>query len=148
MNQISKILLTVSRISYYLVVVFVPLFFLPFTAEFLEFNKQYALYALILISLMAWVAASVVERKFEFRRTPLDLPLAALWVVFLASSLASKDRHLSFLGNFENLNSGFISLTFYILFYFLTTNIIISLERVRMVFRAVISSGLIGIVYF
>lgn len=148
MNPISKILLTVSRISYYLIVILVPLFFLPFTAEFLEFNKQYALYALILVSLTTWVAASVTERKFEFRRTPLDLPLVAFWVVFLASSLASKDRYLSFWGNFENLNSGFISLTFYILFYFLTTNIVISLERIRMVIRAVIISGLIGIAYF
>ncbi len=148
MNQMSKILLKVSRISYYLIVLLVPLFFLPITSEFLEFNKQYALYGLVLISLLSWIGASVAERRFEFRRTPLDLPLLVLWVIYLASSLASKDRHVSFLGNFENLNNGFLSFSFYILFYFLTTNIAFNAERVRFVFRIFIYSGMIGIAYF
>lgn len=148
MNQFSKILSRVSRISYYLLILLVPVFFLPFTSEFLEFNKQYLFYALVLVSLLTWIGSSVSERKFEFRRTPLDLPLLALWVVYLASTLASKDRQLSFLGNFENLNTGFLPVSFYILFYFLSTNIAVNAERIKLVFRMLLASGAIGVIYF
>ncbi len=148
MNQVPKVLFKVSRSAYYLIVLLVPLFFLPITAEFLEYNKQFLLYGLILVSLLAWIGGSVAERRFEFRRTPLDLPFLALWAIFLASSLASKDRHLSFLGNFENLNLSFVSVTFFILLYFLTTNIVTTAERVRMVFGAAIISGATAILYF
>src|SRR3989344_7027110 len=148
MNRWSSILLNVSRISYYLLILLVPVFFLPFTAEYLEFNKQYLFYALVLISLLSWIGASVVERRFEFRRTPLDLPLLVFWVLALASSLAAKDRYLSFIGNFENLNFGFASITFYVLFYFLTTNIITDAGRAKMATKAVVASSILGCAFF
>ncbi len=148
MTRLSKILLNVSQASYYLILLLVPVFFLPFTVDFLEFNKQYLLYALVFISLLSWIGAAVSERKFEFRRTPLDLPLLALWVLALASSLASKDRYLSFLGNFEILNLGFASITFYIFLYFLTTNVVTGAGRAKTAIRFLVISALLSVVYF
>lgn len=148
MTNISKVLFTVSRSAYYLICLLVPVFFLPFTAEYLEFNKQYLLYTLVLISILSWIGASVSERRFEFRRTPIDLPLLAFWVITLASALASKDRNLAFFGNFENLNLGFLSITFYILLYFLTTNIAVTTPRLKAVFLSFVASGVLASLYF
>ena len=64
----------------------VPLFFLPFTSEFYEFNKNMLLIVSAFILLVLWLLKMALERKITFRKTVLDLPVLILAGVFILSS--------------------------------------------------------------
>ena len=49
----------VIKLSLYLLVFLLPLFWLPFSFEAFEFNKQYLLFFLVLFILFVWLAKMV-----------------------------------------------------------------------------------------
>lgn len=71
----------------------IPLFFLPITSEFYEFNKNALLLVACGLLLLAWVGKMVVNQKVVFRRTAFDLPVLAIALAFVASTvLASVNK--------------------------------------------------------
>lgn len=144
----EKILDLVTKCCVYGVILLTPIFFLPFTFEFLEFNKQYLLAILVLVGVLSWIGKAIIEREIKFYKTPLDIPLVAFWFIVLISGILSQDRTLSFLGSFDNLTVGVIPITFYVLFYFLVTNTLVKLEDIKRVNIFVLSSGIIASAFF
>ncbi|PIS13756.1 hypothetical protein COT65_02465 [Candidatus Shapirobacteria bacterium CG09_land_8_20_14_0_10_47_13] len=65
----------------------VPLFFLPVTSNFYEFNKNILLLLGTGLLLLAWVGKMVLQQKITFKHTAFDLPILALALVFSASTL-------------------------------------------------------------
>lgn len=126
----------------------IPIFFLPITPDAVEFNKQFLLYFLIIVGLVAWVAKGIAEKRLIIRRTPLDVPLLLVTLTLLVSSIISKNKHLSFWGDYSMLANSLVSFVFYILFYFLVLNNVESVKRVsRLLVVLVISAG-ISVLYF
>ncbi len=79
-NTLNKASHIVSLVA----VLLTPLFFLPITSEFYEFNKQALLVLLAIVSLGLWVAKFIVDRQVRITRSPLGLPLLLLaftWVI-------------------------------------------------------------------
>src|SRR3989338_3700109 len=101
----------------YIVVFLMPLFFLPFTVEALEFNKYYLLYICVFLALLSWISRSVIQKTFIFKRTPLDIPLVVLWFILIVTSIVSQDRYISFFGDFTLTSINFLNATALILFY-------------------------------
>jgi tetratricopeptide (TPR) repeat protein len=147
MSKTSKLLDRIVKLCIYGVVVLTPIFFLPFTYEFLEFNKQYLLGALVLIGVLSWMGKAIVEKEIHFYRTPLDIPLAIFWFITCVSGILSSDRGLSFVGNLDNLTIGVMPITFYVLFYFLVTNTL-KIEDLKKVVIMVLSSGIAAAAFF
>lgn len=145
---ISRILTGITRNSLYVLIFLIPLFFLPFTSEFLEFNKQYLVYALVSIGFLAWFIRGFIERKFTVTRTALDIPLLMLWLAVLAASIFSKDRTLSFFGSYERLTMGFIPMTFYVLFFYLLVNYLREGKYLKRFFVCFGLGGALSAVYF
>ncbi len=104
-----------------LTVISAILFFLPTTSEFFEFNKFTLIFALTVIALLLWSLRMVLEKRTVFTRTPLDVPIIALTIVFLVSSLASIDTYVSFFGKHGRVWPSFFSLVILIVIYFTTT---------------------------
>ncbi len=76
----------IIKIALYLLTFFVPLFFLPFSFEAFEFNKQYLLFFLVSLAFLAWIAKMVmVDKELRFKRTPLDIPILAFLLVAVLS---------------------------------------------------------------
>ncbi|MBI2267824.1 MAG: tetratricopeptide repeat protein [Candidatus Blackburnbacteria bacterium] len=67
-----------------IVVFLLPLFFIPATSDFFEFNKLTLIVVGSLIAFLLWALASIKE-DFKLHITPFDLPVLA----FLAAVLAS-----------------------------------------------------------
>lgn len=88
-NKLNLTNLLDKVISWGLVVLvfLIPLFFLPVTSDFYEFNKNALLLLGTGLLLLAWVGKMVLQQKITFKRTAFDLPLLALALVFSASSL-------------------------------------------------------------
>ena len=118
---LSKILQSspgkIIHILFYLLFILVPLIFLPSTSELFEFNKIIVTYILTTLIVSVWAIRCIVEKKFIFRRTILDIPL----LIFLASSilslLGSIDMHTSWFGYYSRWNGGLLSLISYSLLY-------------------------------
>lgn len=145
---ISRLLNGITKFCLYLAVFLIPIFYLPFTDEKLELNKYFLLYFLVFISLLCWFGRSILKKSFEIRRTPLDLPLLAIWVLYFLAALLSQDRFLSFFGDFSFLGLSFFGLTVFIVFYFL---IIQNLSKINQILGAVylfLFGGALSAAYF
>ena len=57
----------------------------------------------LLLALLGWIGRICYERKFEWKRTPLDIPIAAFLVLALVASFFAPHRSTSSLGYFWKL---------------------------------------------
>ncbi|MBI4713837.1 hypothetical protein HY771_01480 [Candidatus Uhrbacteria bacterium] len=58
----------VTKWLLYVIIFFTPLFFLPFTLDVLEINKQTFFLILTFASALTWIAGMMVQKRFTFRR--------------------------------------------------------------------------------
>ncbi|OGZ22529.1 MAG: hypothetical protein A3A08_02805 [Candidatus Nealsonbacteria bacterium RIFCSPLOWO2_01_FULL_41_9] len=118
-NIFNKII----AVSINLLVFLIPLFFLPFSFEAFEFNKQYLLFFLVLISLFAWLAKMVLaDQEVRFKRTPLDVFVIGFLLVAVLSAVFSVDKESSIFGFYGRFSDGLIGLLSLGVLYFLITN--------------------------
>src|SRR3990167_10390910 len=108
----------VMRGSFYLLTFLLPLFFLPWTTDAFEINKQILLIILGLVSLMAWLGSMVMEKRLVWRRGVLNLfPLLFILSV-LVSSCLSLAGYQTWVGQATQEYSSFLTtLMFVVLFY-------------------------------
>jgi len=95
----------------------VPLFFTSVNSELFELNKMYLTYGLTILIVSAWLARMILQKKFLFRRTPLDWPLLAFLLSQILSTFFSLDQHTSLFGYYSRFNGGLLSLISYLLLY-------------------------------
>lgn len=70
-----------------LVLVFlIPLFFLPLTSDFYDFNKNILLVVTAGLLLLAWGLKMFLENGLRLKRTPFDLPVVLIAVTYLLST--------------------------------------------------------------
>ncbi|MEA2113291.1 MAG: tetratricopeptide repeat protein [Patescibacteria group bacterium] len=118
-----KIYNLVIKCSIYALVFLMPLFWLPWTVEMFEFNKQYLLFVLTVLAFLAWIAKMVIVRKkVVFRRTPLDIWILVFMLVAVLSALFSIDRTSSWLGFYGRFSDSAIGLLAMCVMYFVVVN--------------------------
>ncbi len=125
----------------------VPLFFLPLTSEFYEFNKQMLLVFATVILSVSWFGKMWSHRELRFVRTPLDLPILLFFLAYLVTTITSLNSLVSVLGHFGRFNGGLVSVICYILLYYVFVNNVRSLEHVKKIAWAMSLSGLILAVF-
>ncbi len=112
--------MTLKKIVFVLfaiLIFFVPLVLWPFTSEVFEFNKMVLVYILTTLITGVWLSRCLVERRFVFRRTILDIPLLAFFGSQLISTVFSIDPLTSWLGYYSRFNGGLVSTICYSLLY-------------------------------
>ncbi len=119
----SNIFNRIIKISIYLLVFLLPLFFLPFSFEAFEFNKQYLLFFLVSLAFFFWLARMVlVDKEIRFKRTPLDILVLAFLSIAILSAIFSVDKNSSIFGFYGRFSDGLIGLLSLGMLYFLITN--------------------------
>lgn len=121
-----------------------PLFFLNVTSQGIIFEKLYYFYFWTFVALIVWAAKGVFCGGITIRRTPLDIPLLVLWVVFLIATLFSADRFHSFFGAFGDPSRGFIGLTVMILAYYVIVSNITKGYLKWVFWATIIASGFVS----
>lgn len=144
----SSILNKITLWSLYAIAFLIPIFYLPFTAEVIEINKQFLLYFLVIVALVTWLLGGIMEKKISFVRTSLEIPLAIFLVVTFISTLISVDRRVSFWGDYRSLSNGMVPLVFYTLLFILALNTINTVKRLKTVLVGVVASGCLSAIYF
>lgn len=113
----------IIKLSIYLLVFLLPVFFLPFSFEVFEFNKQYLLFFLVSIGFLAWLTKMIlVDKEIKFRRTPLDIPILIFLGIAIFSAILSVDKISSLFGFYGRFSDGLIGLLSLGILYFLLTN--------------------------
>ncbi|MDD4995153.1 MAG: tetratricopeptide repeat protein [Patescibacteria group bacterium] len=121
----------VIRWSIYLAVFLIPLWFLPFTQDALEINKQTLLVILSVIALLAWFGRMMALRQVEFKRTVLNLIVALYVLGYGIVAWFSSDRYLSFVGTGTLEQFSFLSVLAFAVMYFVISNNVRDLKFVR-----------------
>jgi len=111
------------KTAIYGLVFLIPLFWLPWTVEAFEFNKQYLLFFLVVLAFLAWLTKMIiVQKRLTFYRTPLDLWILIFMTVVILSSIFSVDKISSWLGFYGRFTDSTIALLTLGMFYFLVVN--------------------------
>lgn len=119
----------ISRTSIYLAVLLIPVFFLPWTINALDFNKQALLGILVFIGLLVWFLKVLVSGKLEINKSVFNIPVLILALVYGISAFFSLSSSSSFWGFPLNISAGFITLISFILLYFLIANTLTSEDK-------------------
>ena len=109
----------ITRISLYLLVFLIPLWFLPVTQEILNFQKQALLVILVLAAFVAWLAKTVREGELNIRMTWIHILVLAVLFTTSISTFFSLWRYGSFWGWPLNAPDSFLTILFLALLYFL-----------------------------
>ena len=123
----------------------VPLILWPYTSELFEFNKIVSVYILTTLIAGFWIIRMIVERKFIFRRTILDIPLIIFLGSQVVSTLLSIDSTTSFLGYYSRFNGGLLSIICYLVLYWALVSNIESKEMGKLIKVTLISSVIVSI---
>lgn len=92
----------ITRLSLWGLVFLLPLFFLPWTSDALDFNKQALLIALSLVALFAWMLKVLLSGSITVNVShivnKIHMAVGAFFVVVAASTVFSNFRYGSFWG--------------------------------------------------
>jgi tetratricopeptide (TPR) repeat protein len=114
---------TLHKIGFYLVLFLTaifPVFFLPITSEFYEFNKNFLLIGVSGILLLLLTVGFVVDKQVKITRSPFGLPILAVLITWLISTIARTPNRLDAILN-PNQTGTIVALAIY---YFTATNFI------------------------
>jgi Flp pilus assembly protein TadD len=118
---------------------FIPLFFLPFTSEFYEFNKNILLLVVSGLLLVVWVLKMVLEKKVSFRQTPFDLPVLTIAGVFILSTIFASTNKWETLW----IPGGTGTILGLTVLYFVMTNVIRDTQYVKRIIWGLTISAII-----
>jgi len=134
---INKIILWVSIFS----VGLIPLFFLPFTSEFYEFNKNIFLVFSVFILLVLWAIKMVITKQVIIKRTIFDLPVIAIAVAFILSTIFSSPNKWETLW----LPNGTGTIIILTILYFIIINNITKANRIKLLNSFIVSSVVLSL---
>ncbi len=113
----------VSKIFIYFLVFLLPIFFLPFFQNVLDFPKQMLLSIFISLSALFYLAQTFKEGKIKIFSHPFNIILILLLLSSFFSLLFSKSKFQSLFGIPLSFSSSFFTLTFLTIFFFLLINL-------------------------
>lgn len=123
-------------------VIAIPLFFLPITSEFYEYNKNFLLLALSSCLLLTLVASFIVDKQVRVTRSPLGLPFLLLSTVWLISTIVRTPNRLDALLD-PTQTATILALA---VFFFAATHFIKTKKDLDLITHvAIISAGMISI---
>ncbi len=144
----TKTLLTINRIcevvlkySIYLLVFLLPILFLPWTADSLDFNKQALLTLLVFISFFCWMVQVLISGKFSLNLNKTNIAVLVLFVVFLISTIFSQDKYGSFWGWPKVTPESLLTVISLALLYFIIINVFAKKE----IYVSIILSAISGL---
>ena len=86
------------KYSIYAVIFLMPILFLPWTADVLDFNKQTVLILLGFVALFAWMLRTLVSGKFEINNSKIHIVVGVLFLACLLATIFSVNKYGSFWG--------------------------------------------------
>ena len=112
----------IIRYCIYSLVFLMPIFFLPWTADVLGFNKQALLILLGFVALFVWMIKVLVSGKMEINMSKINIAVGALFLVYILATVFSVNWYGSFWGWPQSSAESLFSLIGLVILYFLISN--------------------------
>ena len=139
---VVKVFDKIIAVSIFMIFFGLPIFFTNLAFQGISFEKQIYFYFWLFLGLVAWTAKGVIIGEMNIKRTALDIPIVLFWIIYLVATILSVDRWHSFWGTFGDPSRGFVSITAFVIAYYLIRSIV-DFKKMRWMFGAFISSGFI-----
>ncbi|TRZ50656.1 O-antigen ligase domain-containing protein, partial [bacterium] len=144
MSDSAKTLSKIIRQLFYTLFFVTPLILWPFTSEVFEFNKMMFVYLITILIASVWGIKSIVNKKFEIAKTPLDVPILLFLASQIISTIISINPHTSLWGYYSRFHGGLMSTVSYItLYYALVTHFQNETKAIKNLLTAILSSAAI-----
>ncbi|MCX6718031.1 MAG: tetratricopeptide repeat protein [Candidatus Staskawiczbacteria bacterium] len=111
------------KYSIYAAIFLMPIFFLPWTSDVLDFNKQAMLLLLVFVSFFALLLRILISGKFEIKKSLMHIIAGALFLAGLLATVFSAYRYGSFWGMPQQVSESLLTITSLLLLYFLVSNV-------------------------
>ncbi|MBI4035405.1 O-antigen ligase family protein [Candidatus Daviesbacteria bacterium] len=131
----------IFKIGLIVVILSVLFLFTNLLSETYDTPKFLVLLVVTGILLVLLTLKFTLTSKVVFIKTPLDIPLLLLLAVGIVSTILSSSPYISLLGNQLKIHGSLISLTVYILFYFLLVNNLKGFKKIKWVFNILIPAS-------
>lgn len=113
-----------ARWLIYALVFLVPLFFLPWTSDLLEFNKQFLIFVLSVIALVLYLAQIVRSGRLAMVRSPFNFAVLLFLAAALIVSIFSDLKYQSVFGGFgAGFYQSLVSSVSFAVFFFVAFNV-------------------------
>jgi tetratricopeptide (TPR) repeat protein len=146
-QKIAAVCDVIIQLSLYILAIGLPLFFLPWTSEALEFNKQVFLFAFSSIAVLAWFGRILAIREFRLRSTVVNVIVVLFAVVYIISTLVSQNVGVSFLGDISQQKASLLSTLAFVGLYFVIANSLETMKQVRQLLSALLFGGFFALLF-
>lgn len=123
LSAINRFCEAILKYSIYSLVFLLPILFLPWTSDALDFNKQTLLVLLVFAALFSWLAKVLISGRFSINLNKTHIAVLVLFLVFLASTIFSQDKYGSFWGWPRATSESLLTVISLALLYFLVSNV-------------------------
>jgi tetratricopeptide (TPR) repeat protein len=123
LSAINRFCEVILKYSIYSLVFLLPILFLPWTSDALDFNKQTLLVLLVFVALFSWLAKVLISGRFSINLNKTHIAVLVLFLVFLVSTIFSQDRYGSFWGLPRVTSESLLTVISLALLYFLVSNV-------------------------
>lgn len=138
---IIRLLNSAMTTCLYAAVFLVPIWFLPFTLDILELNKQTLLVILAMLALLAWLGKAILQKTIILSRSWLHTVVFLFVLGYLVTSLTSQDRYLSLIGNSGQIQWAFATVAAFGVLYFILVNSVKDTTRLYHLLLAFLGSS-------
>ena len=132
--------------SMYVLVFLLPILFLPWSSDVLDFNKQAILVGLSFLALFAWMAKILISGSFSLNINKMHIAVGVLFLVYLASTVFSVYRYGSLWGWPSSTAESLLSAIGLVIVYFLVSNTFGKKEILTSIIL-LLAAGLIAALY-
>jgi len=120
-TSLMGILDSVKKYCIYALVFLMPVFFLPWLFDGVDFNKQALLSVLAFVALFAWIIKTLVFGSLDFHFNKIHLAVGALFLVYAVSTVFSVSPQGSFWGWPQVTSASLLSMLCLCIVYFLVS---------------------------
>lgn len=142
----SNIFERLSFVSLFLVVVLLPIFFLPFNNIPIEISKGILLVLGLALCIIFWAIARFLDGRIVFSKSPLLLSGLGIVLVFLLSALSSKNPQVSLFGTMFDIGSFWFIFSAFVLM-FMSSIIFRTPKRAKIALLGVILSSALVLIF-
>src|SRR3989338_6783990 len=144
-SDITALIDRVFEWSLYGLVFLMPLFFLPFTTDVLELNKQLLLFVGTLWLAILYTAKIIATERIDLQWSPVHIGIGAVLVAWLVASIFSLYPYNSFWGLEKQEFVSFWTLVTLAIFVFITVNALTRRVMTNSLYALIISVALAGV---
>ncbi|MDP2741124.1 MAG: tetratricopeptide repeat protein, partial [bacterium] len=113
----------ITKYSIFSLVFLMPVFFLPWTTDLFDFNKQALLISLVFIALFSWMIKALASGSLSININKTHIAVLVLFFVYLIATFFSQDKGGSFWGWPRATSESLFSLIGLVIFYFIVSNV-------------------------